>query len=223
MDILFTGLSLGIFLSFMIGPVFFILIETSLTKGIKAALIFDIGVILADICFIMIAYFSSFKLINQIKDEPALFLFGGAIMATYGFISFVKLQKLKKAEIHIESNQYKNNYLTLLAKGFLLNFINVGVLGFWLGIIITIGPQLDMNPQKLLEFFIFVITAYIATDISKILLAKQLKNKLTSKNILKIKKISCVVLIIFGFVIMSKSVIKDEPKFIKDTLERTHS
>lgn len=207
----------------MIGPVFFILIETSLTKGIKAALIFDIGVILADICFIMIAYFSSFKLINQIKDEPALFLFGGAIMATYGFISFVKLQKLKKAEIHIESNQYKNNYLTLLAKGFLLNFINVGVLGFWLGIIITIGPQLDMNPQKLLEFFIFVITAYIATDISKILLAKQLKNKLTSKNILKIKKISCVVLIIFGFVIMSKSVIKDEPKFIKDTLERTHS
>ena len=110
-----------------------------------------------------------------------------------------------------------------MAKGFLLNFINVGVLGFWLGIIITIGPQLDMNPQKLLEFFIFVITAYIATDISKILLAKQLKNKLTSKNILKIKKISCVVLIIFGFVIMSKSVIKDEPKFIKDTLERTHS
>lgn len=223
MDILFTGITLGIFLSFMIGPVFFILIETSLTKGIKAALTFDIGVIIADICFILIAYFSSFKLINQIKDEPALFLFGGAIMATYGFISFIKLQKLKKAEIHIESNQYKNNYFTLLAKGFLLNFINVGVLGFWLGIIITIGPQLDMNPQSLLEFFICVITAYLVTDICKILLAKQLKNKLTPTNILKIKKGSCILLILFGLVIMSKSVIKEEPQFIKDTLERTNT
>jgi threonine/homoserine/homoserine lactone efflux protein len=38
-DIL-TGLPWGIFLSFMIGPVFFILIETSITKGFRAALAF---------------------------------------------------------------------------------------------------------------------------------------------------------------------------------------
>jgi len=223
MDVILTGLSLGVFLSFMIGPVFFILIETSLTKGIKAALTFDIGVVLADICFILIAYFSSFQLINQIKDEPALFLFGGAIMVTYGLISFIKLQKLKKAEIHIESNQYKNNYFTLFAKGFLLNFINVGVLGFWLGILITIGPQLDMDPQRLIKFFIFVIAAYLITDIIKIILAKQLKSKLTPPNILKIKKISYIALIIFGLIIMSKSLFKEEPTFIKETLERSQS
>lgn|SRR5690606_25780647 len=223
MDVILTGLSLGVFLSFMIGPVFFILIETSLTKGIKAALTFDIGVVLADICFILIAYFSSFQLINQIKDEPALFLFGGAIMVTYGLISFIKLQKLKKAEIHIESNQYKNNYFTLFAKGFLLNFINVGVLGFWLGILITIGPQLDMDPQRLIKFFIFVIAAYLITDIIKIILAKQLKSKLTPPNILKIKKISYIALIIFGLIIMSKSFFKEEPTFIKETLERSQS
>ena len=42
-DIL-TGLPWGIFLSFMIGPVFFILIETSITKGFRAALAFDLGI-----------------------------------------------------------------------------------------------------------------------------------------------------------------------------------
>lgn len=218
MDNFLTGISLGFFLSFMIGPVFFILIETSITKGFKAALTFDAGVIIADICFILIAYFSSFQLINRIKDDPALFLFGGMIMITYGIISFVRLQKLKKAEIHIEATNYKNNYFSLFAKGFLLNFINVGVLGFWLAIIITIGPQLEMNHGKMINFFAFVIGAYLLTDIFKILLAKQLKNKLTPKNILKVKKISCIILIVFGTVIMSKSFIKNEPDFIKNNI-----
>ncbi|SFN47678.1 Threonine/homoserine/homoserine lactone efflux protein [Paenimyroides ummariense] len=219
MDLFVTGILLGFFLSFMIGPVFFILIETSITKGFKAALTFDAGVIIADICFILIAYFSSFQLINSIKDDPALFLFGGMIMITYGIISFVRLQKLKKAEIHIEATSYKNNYFSLFAKGFLLNFINVGVLGFWLTIIITIGPQLEMNHGRMINFFAFVIGAYLLTDIFKMLLAKQLQSKLTPKNILKVKKISCVLLVIFGLVIMSKSFIKSEikiPKTIKE-------
>ena len=219
MDLFVTGILLGFFLSFMIGPVFFILIETSITKGFKAALTFDAGVIIADICFILIAYFSSFQLINRIKDDPALFLFGGMIMITYGAISFIRLQKLKKAEIHIEATSYKNNYFSLFAKGFLLNFINVGVLGFWLTIIITIGPQLEMNHGKMINFFAFVIGAYLLTDIFKMLLAKQLQSKLTPKNILKVKKISCVLLVIFGLVIMSKSFIKSEikiPKTIKE-------
>ncbi len=202
MDLFLTGILLGFFLSFMIGPVFFILIETSITKGFKAALTFDAGVIIADICFILIAYFSSFQLINRIKYDPALFLFGGMIMITYGAISFVRLQKLKKAEIHIEATSYKNNYFSLFAKGFLLNFINVGVLGFWLTIIITIGPQLEMNHGKMINFFAFVIGAYLLTDIFKMLLAKQLQSKLTPKNILKVKKISCVLLVVFGLVIM---------------------
>lgn len=219
MDLFLTGILLGFFLSFMIGPVFFILIETSITKGFKAALTFDAGVIIADICFILIAYFSSFQLINTIKDDPALFLFGGMIMITYGTISFIRLQKLKKAEIHIEATSYKNNYFSLFAKGFLLNFINVGVLGFWLTIIITIGPQLEMNHGRMINFFAFVIGAYLLTDIFKMLLAKQLQSKLTPKNILKVKKISCVLLVVFGLVIMSKSFIKSEikiPKTIKE-------
>lgn len=218
MDDFITAISLGFFLSFMIGPVFFILIETSITKGIKAALTFDIGVILADITFILIAYFSSFKLISKIKDDPALFIFGGGIMATYGLISYVKLKKLNKAEIHIETNSYKKNYLSLFAKGFLLNFINIGVLGFWLAIIITMGPEMDMVPKRLFLFFTYVIIAYFITDLFKIFLAKQLQSKLTPKNIIKVKKISSLLLIIFGVVIMSKALIPSESKFIDEQI-----
>src|SRR5690554_3264739 len=218
MDLIFTGISLGFFLSFMIGPVFFILIETSITKGFRAAMAFDFGVIIADICFISIAYFSSFQLISAIKDDPALFLFGGMIMTTYGVISLIRLLRVKKTEIHIESNAYKTNYVTLFAKGFLLNFINVGVLGFWLAIIITIGPQLEMDSRKMIEFFGFTVLAYMITDVFKILLAKQLKSKLTPENILKVKKVSTIILIVFGLVIMSKSFVKNDSEFIKNKI-----
>ena len=47
-DIL-AGLPWGLFLCFMVGPVFFILLETSITKGFRAAIVFDFGVVLGDI------------------------------------------------------------------------------------------------------------------------------------------------------------------------------
>jgi len=37
-----TAIPLGIFLSFLIGPVFFVLLETSAVKGFRAALVFDL-------------------------------------------------------------------------------------------------------------------------------------------------------------------------------------
>ncbi|MBB1139421.1 LysE family translocator [Myroides sp. WP-1] len=211
-DDLLTGVTLGFFLSFMIGPVFFILIETSITRGIRAALAFDMGVILADALFFTIAFFSSFRLINSIKDDPALFIFGGLLMLTYGIISFVKLKKVQVHTIQIAPPNLKREYLNLFVKGFLLNFINVGVLGFWLAIIITLGPQMDMNTERMFVFFLFAISAYFVTDIFKILLAKQLRKKLTAENILKVKKISSILLIIFGVIIMVKAFIPTSDK-----------
>ena len=94
-DIL-SAIPLGFFLSFMIGPVFFVLLETSVVKGFRAAIMFDLGVVLADIVFITIAFFSSYRLIQSIKDDPALFIFGGLVMLTYGIISFVNNRKESK-------------------------------------------------------------------------------------------------------------------------------
>ena len=42
---------LGFFLAFMLGPAFFVLIETSIEKGFRAATFFDLGLIFPDIIF----------------------------------------------------------------------------------------------------------------------------------------------------------------------------
>ena len=219
-DIL-LGIPLGILLCFMIGPVFFVLLETAAIKGFRAALVFDTGVVSADLVFIGIAYFSSYRLINNIKDEPALFIFGGLIMVTYGVISFLKQKKAnKKLVTNEEVELIKKNYGSLFVKGFLLNFINVGVLGFWLLIFITFGPQLELKTSRLTLFFTSVIATYLVVDIIKILLAKRLKSKMTPVNILKIKKITSILLIIFGITIMLQGWFPSDQKLVKQALEK---
>jgi threonine/homoserine/homoserine lactone efflux protein len=219
-DIL-TGLPWGIFLSFMIGPVFFILIETSITKGFRAALAFDLGVVLGDVFFIGVAYLGSYRLISSLKDKPALFIFGGIVMVAYGIISFVKLKKQAKIQYEaIEDEIIKKNYGSLFIKGFFLNVINIGVLGFWLAIIISVGPKLDMQTPRMLTFFTSVILSYLLVDCLKIVLAKQLKSKLTPPNILKIKKGISIVLIVFGLALMVQGWFPKEKEMVKNALEK---
>ena len=220
-DIL-SAIPLGFFLSFMIGPVFFVLLETSVVKGFRAALFFDLGVILADIVFITIAFFSSYRLIQTIKDDPALFIFGGLVMLTYGIISFInnrkEARKIKIDEID-PKELAKTNYFSLFVKGFFLNFINIGVLGFWLAILITIGPQLELKTSRMLTFFSTLIVTYFVTDIFKILLAKQLRSKLNPKNILLIKKIISIVLIVSGIFLLSQGWFPKEQKIVNKAFE----
>jgi threonine/homoserine/homoserine lactone efflux protein len=220
-DIL-TAIPLGIFLSFLIGPVFFVLLETSAVKGFRAALVFDLGVVFADIVFILIAYFSSYKLIESLKNDPAIFIFGGILMLTYGIISFIKLNKLKNevSEEEIEFVFQKKDYRALFIKGFLLNFINVGVLLFWFLILITVGPKLELETTRMLTFFTSVILTYLVVDTGKILLAKQLKHKMTPKNTLTIKKIISILLIVFGIAIMLQGWFPSDQKIVKKALEK---
>ena len=220
-DIL-TAIPLGIFLSFLIGPVFFVLLETSAVKGFRAALVFDLGVVFADIVFILIAYFSSYKLIEGLKNDPAIFIFGGILMLTYGIISFIKLKKLKNevSEDEIEIVFQKKNYRALFIKGFLLNFINVGVLLFWFLILITVGPKLELETSRMITFFGTLIITYLIVDMGKILLAKQLKHKMTPKNTLTIKKIISVLLIVFGIAIMLQGWFPSDQKIVKKALEK---
>lgn len=219
-DIL-LAIPLGILLCFMIGPVFFVLLETAAVKGLRAAMVFDLGVVTADIVFIAIALLSSYRLINSIKDEPALYIFGGLIMVTYGVISFLKLKKPSKIVTEEEQEELlKKNYGNLYLKGFLLNFINVGVLGFWFLILITFGPTLQLKTSRLWVFFGSVIATYVVVDIAKMLLAKKLKNKMTPTNILKIKKITSVMLIVFGISIMLQGWFPSDQKFVRTALKK---
>jgi threonine/homoserine/homoserine lactone efflux protein len=224
-DIL-AALPWGVLLAFTIGPVFFVLLETSITKGFRAALIFDLGVVFADFIFILIAYFSTNQILQKLKDDPGLFIFGGAVMLSYGIVSYIKEKKnyTKKLDEDIdEDNIQKNNYLGLFFKGFLLNFINIGVLAFWMGIIIVFGPKLNMEPNRISLFIASIIITYFIVDIIKMMVAKQLKSRMTPYNIYKIKRLISIILMIFGGFLMAQGFFPKEKEMIKEKLEQLKS
>lgn len=219
-DIL-AAIPLGFFLAFLLGPVFFVLLETAAIKGFRAAISFDLGVIFADVIFLLIAYFSTTKLLNRIKDDPALFIFGGGILVTYGIIQFIQTKPVLQHEEVPEIQQlYKRDYLGLAAKGFLLNFINIGVLGFWLGLIIVFGPQMEMEMNRIVVFFSSVLGTYLLVDIFKILAAKKLNRKLTPNRIYRMKKGISVLLIIFGIFLIGQGLIPQEINQIQDQIDQ---
>ncbi|MBQ4913383.1 LysE family transporter [Maribacter sp. MMG018] len=212
-----AAIPLGFLLSFMIGPVFFVLLETSAIKGFRAAIVFDIGVIVADVLFITIAYFSSFQLLENLSNQPGLYVFGGVILLIYGITVFFKQGVKQSTEVPIKSK--KGDYISLFFKGFLLNFINIGVLVFWLGVIIIVGPTLENEPYRIRVFFSSMILAYFVTDVFKILLAKQLKRKLTNTRIHLIKKVIAIILIISGVVLIVKGFLPKDKFNLENQIE----
>ncbi len=207
-----NALLIGFFMAFMIGPVFFMLIQTSILKGARAAIAFDLGVILGDISFILIAYYGSRALLEKIKDDPRLFFIGGLVLIIYGLITYLNKQNKKEALASAKTIEVpiKSYYVKLFIKGYFLNFINVGVLAGWLGIVVVVGPTLDMNPTSIFWYFATVVLGYAITDLGKILLAKQLKNKMTPLVIYRVKKITGILLIVFGVILMLKGFIPNE-------------
>lgn len=210
-------------LAISIGPGFFMLLETSITKGFKAAFTFDLGIVFSDFIFILIAYFATNQILAQLKDNPVIYIIGGLIMSSYGIVSYVALKKKFNEKLVDEDEDIsKNNYLGLFFKGFFLNIINIGILGFWMMVIITQGPQLEMKPFRIFTFFTFTLLFYLGIDVFKILLAKQLKHKLTPTNIYKIKRIISIVILIFGVFLILQGIFPKGKDIVEDRLGIEH-
>jgi len=219
-DHILKAIPFGIILAFTIGPVFFVLLETSATKGFKSALIFDIGVILADIFFITIAFFTTNKLMEKIKDDPNFLIFGGVLLVTYGLISFLKTSKSFRSIVReYHKIEFKKNYGKLFLKGFILNFINIGVLLGWLGFII-IGNSVTDSQEGVIVFLATILSVYFLVDLGKIAVAKTLRSKLTPRRIFKTKKIIALVILGFGALLLIQGIFPKEKELIQNKLEQ---
>lgn len=210
----------GFILAFAVGPIFFLLIETSITKGFRSALAFDLGAIFADIVFIIFAYYGTAKILAKIKDDPNLVIFGGLILCVFGVISYIKTAKSFRQIVREHYNvDTKKNLLGLFIKGFLLNFINFGVLAGWLGTIVM-ANALTSSPRGVILFLATVLISMLITDIAKIMLAKKLKHKMTPRFTYKTKKWVSIFIIIFGVILIFQGFFPEEKQKLKDKIEQ---
>ena len=196
---------LGIVLSFTIGPVFFTILEISVSKGFKAAVFFNIGVVFSEVVFFAVAYASTSNLLNSIQENPSWKILGGVLLAFYAGITLLGMHQNKEKKE--QQNLFKSpppspNLIKNLIKGFGLNIINFAVLVFWILIVANYAPGFQDSQYKMIVFFLVIVGTYFTIDLGKIYLAQQLKTSLTDSVITKIKLIVNAIILIIGLVLI---------------------
>ena len=197
---------LGIILSFTIGPVFFTILEISVSKGFKAAVFFNIGVVFSEIVFFAIAYASTSSLLESIQENPSWKILGGVLLSFYAGITLLGIYQNKTEEgpYSIDPGSESPNLIKNMVRGFLLNIINFAVLVFWILIVANYGPGFQDTEYKMFLFFLTIVGTYFSIDLGKIYLAQQLKSSLTRAVITKIKIAENSVILIIGIVLIFK-------------------
>lgn len=202
LELILSAIGLGFMLSLVfIGPIFFLLIETSFSRGPKHAIALDVGVVLADILCIVAAYFASADIVYLIDKHPGFYRITAMIIFVYGIYMMVT-----RTQMHIPNEEkfISQNYFKTFINGFLFNLLNVGVILFWLVTVISVRNQYPDTSGFTLYLGI-VIATYLLVDMIKIFLAKQFHYKLTQNLANAIRRGVGIILIIFSFLIFLQS------------------
>lgn len=198
---IWNGFIMGLGLSFSFGPVFFMLIQTSIDKGWKESLIFDAGVLLSDLTVIASAMLIIFTLgVDVDFSNPRIqfwsALIGAIVLIAFGLVLLLNPKKeSRSAEIPEIKAVSKLNLPGLFFKGFGINFLNPSVFLIWFGAVPAVAGNFGGNIQLILTFFSSTMISYFIIDLGKIYTAKKLKRFLTQRAITNFHRLSGVLFI----------------------------
>ena len=200
------GLSLALIMGF--GPSFFTLIQTSISRGFKSALLLDFGIILNDIFIVALMMMTNVQFnINNRENVIYGGIAAGIILIIFGIYTFL-LSPEKIMHISENNNQKINNmnekfvdkpkWYIFLTKGFVINIFNPFVWIFWVTCVATASSNFSGNKYSMIIFFLGVFATVLIFDILKAAGAYSLKRFFTEKMMKIMNQIIGIILIIFG-------------------------
>jgi threonine/homoserine/homoserine lactone efflux protein len=195
----------------MIGPVFFVLLETSIRRGVRAALAFDLGVLLSDVLYIMIAFvfYAEVSELAAGKNQMILKFVGGILFIAYGVATWFKKPKDVKVDEVGRVVQSLGDYVLLILKGFLLNIANPLVIFYWFSVM-TLGskgtPEEGTQHTSILFFLLIILITFFSFDLLKIFGAKKLRPLVTDKLLVALNHLIGIVFAIFGIVLVFQGI-----------------
>ncbi len=196
----------------MIGPVFFVILETSIRRGVKAALALDLGVLISDLVYILIAYvfYSEVSGLINGENKGILKLIGGILFIIYGAFTYFKKPKEEKVDEVGNVVQNSTDYFMLALKGFLLNFANPLVIFYWFSVI-TMGAKnsehAGTNENSILFFLGVILVTFFSFDLLKILGAKKLRPLVTERLLVALNQLIGIVFFGFGVFLVIQGII----------------
>ncbi len=210
-ELILKGVVIGLILSIMLGPAFFVLLETSIRKGIKSALAFDAGVLVSDVVYIIIAYFF-LKEVSQLADgdnNSLLKAVGGVLFIAFGYFTFRKKIKETRLDLLETKGLYSRDYWMLFIKGLILNFANPLVVFYWFSVMTAgKGETLeDFTGWNMVIYLGVILLTFFSIDVLKIIGAKKLRPFITTGVLRSLNHITGSVLMAFGVFLIVHSMV----------------
>lgn len=194
-----NGLLFGLFLAISVGPTLFALIKYSLHYSYKAGIAFVIGVSVSDIIYVVIANAAtSFLLVLKTYEKPLAIALSILVIGA-GIVGLLNKKKSVNVDFSEQTIMSKTDTAKIFASGFLINTLNPAVAINWLGAAAVIATK---NLSYKLIFFTSCLGLIISIDLLKVLLSSKIKSKLTPSTVVKIQKISSLILLLIGLGIL---------------------
>ena len=197
MEIVLNGIFSGIVLAFLIGPVFFSIIQTSIERGFKSGVFVAIGVSLSDAFYITICYMGVYQFFDKGNFREYLAYFGGIVLVLFGvYYVFIKNRRI------VSYNGGKiepRSPFRLVLKGFIINGLSPMVFIFWIGTVVAATSKFNYStPGKAIAYFAAMVVTVFLTDVIKAKLADKLREVLTPTFIKGLNIGVGILLIVFG-------------------------
>jgi threonine/homoserine/homoserine lactone efflux protein len=194
------GLAMGLLLALSVGPVIFTIVKQSINNGRGGGFSFVFGVWASDFLLVILSNAFSEMVTRLLDFKMQIGIVGSAFLIGMGvfYIFF------KKVNMHPEDMAMPplkgSDHAKLAIQGFLLNSLNPAVMAFWLTAATAIAVTHSVRDRIII--FATALILNMGADVVKVTLAGKLRKKLTIKNIRLINRISGLILLIFGAVLL---------------------
>jgi threonine/homoserine/homoserine lactone efflux protein len=199
-EALLKGFAISLLLIFSVGPVAFTILKQSINNGRGGGFSFVAGVWLSDLLLVLLSNVFT-EWVAELMDFKKVIGFTGSCLLIAMGIYYLFFKK-----IHIKEDENKivitaRTHAKLVVSGFFINTLNPALLLFWLTTATALAVTHTINQRIIIFATCLLINS--AADILKVVLAGKLRSKLNEKNISLINKISGLILVIFGIVIIA--------------------
>lgn len=196
MIIALNGIKFGLVLAFLVGPVFFAIIQTSIERGFTKGVLVSAGVSFSDITYVFVCYLGLIQLIENDSFRLQMGYIGGGILVGFGLYHlFIKSRK----SIAPKPVVPQRSGLQYFMKGFVINAFSPMVPLYWIGTLSY--ASLNLGYVETSDFIIFysaLLSTVFLTDFLKAYLADKLRRIITPKLMMWLNIIVGIALVGFG-------------------------
>jgi threonine/homoserine/homoserine lactone efflux protein len=201
-EAILKGLALGVVLALSVGPIIFTIVKQSITVGHKGGFSFVVGVWLSDIILVILSNVFT-EWVAMLLEYKKMIGYGGSsfLIAMGIYLFFFKKVHIKSTGgIEHTDHLSIHQMFRIFASGFIINTLNPGVLIFWLGNATVLA--LTHTLQQRIIIFSVCLLVNMGADVGKVMMAGNLRKKLTVHNLNIINKISGGILVAFGVALL---------------------